>query len=95
VEDVTAQLVEQMRSGMKHQGLSGAELARHIERLTGNRRSLMWVSRRLHGQVPILDRDTIALILILEIDVLALAGPRPKRKRRQSTDSASKEKGTS
>ena len=45
-----AQLAEALRAGKKAQSLSGAQIAEQIERLTGSRPSLMWVSRRLHGE---------------------------------------------
>lgn len=53
MEDVAAQLAERLRAGKKAHALSGAAIAEQIEQLTGSRPSLMWVSRRLHGSVPI------------------------------------------
>ena len=44
-----AQLAEALRAGKKQHGLSGAQIAEQIERLTGSRPGLMWVSRRLQG----------------------------------------------
>lgn len=49
-----ARLAEALRAGKKQRGLSGAQIAEQIERLTGSRPGLMWVSRRLHGQAPIM-----------------------------------------
>lgn len=52
--DEAARLAEALRAGKKRKGLSGAQIAEQIERLTGSRPSLMWVSRRLHGQMPLI-----------------------------------------
>jgi len=49
VADEAAQLAEALRAGKKRRGLSGAQIAEQIERLTGSRPGLMWVSRRLQG----------------------------------------------
>lgn len=49
-----AQLAEALRAGKKARSLSGAQIAEQIERLTGSRPSLMWISRRLHGHVSLL-----------------------------------------
>lgn len=43
------QLAEALRAGKKARALSGAQIAEQIERLTGSRPGLMWVSRRLQG----------------------------------------------
>lgn len=44
-----ARLAEALRAAKKDQALSGSQIAEQIERLTGSRPSLMWVSRRLQG----------------------------------------------
>lgn len=44
-----AQLAEALRAAKKVKALSGSQIAEQIERLTGSRPSLMWVSRRLRG----------------------------------------------
>jgi hypothetical protein len=50
-----ALLAEALRAAKKVKALSGTQIAEQIERLTGSRPSLMWVSRRLHGQInPVL-----------------------------------------
>jgi transcriptional regulator with XRE-family HTH domain len=49
VANEAARLAEALRAGKKQQGLTGAQIAEQIERLTGSRPSPMWVSRRLHG----------------------------------------------
>lgn len=49
-----ALVAEKLRTGKKQQGLSDAQIVDEIERQTGSRPSLMWVSRRLLGNVPIL-----------------------------------------
>lgn len=48
-----ARLAEALRAAKKDQALSGSQIAEQIERLTGSRPSLMWVTRRLRGQVPL------------------------------------------
>jgi hypothetical protein len=49
VTSEAAQLAEALRAGKKARSLSGAQIAEQIERLTGSRPSLMWVTRRLRG----------------------------------------------
>ena len=45
-----ARLAEALRTAMKSQNLSGAALAREIERLTGKRPADIQISRWLHGE---------------------------------------------
>jgi hypothetical protein len=54
VASEAARLAETLRAAKKSQGLSASAIASEIERLTGSRPSLMWVSRRLHGTVPMI-----------------------------------------
>jgi hypothetical protein len=49
VANEAARLAEALRAGKKRTGLTGAQIAEQIERLTGSRPGLMWVSRRLQG----------------------------------------------
>ncbi len=70
-----ARVAEMLRTGKKQQGLSDARIADEIERLTGSRPSLMWVSRRLHGHVPVLrvapEFYSLADVLHLDAGVVA------------------------
>jgi hypothetical protein len=56
-----ARVAEKIRTVMKHQGLSGAELADRIERLTGERHSYMWMTRRMLGHIHLTEPETVVV----------------------------------
>jgi hypothetical protein len=69
---------------MKDQALSGADLADRVERLTGDRPSPVWVSRRLLGVRPLIrvSEDLFVIAAALELDPMdlvedAVRGPAP------------------
>jgi transcriptional regulator with XRE-family HTH domain len=74
VTNEAARLAEALRAGKKAQSLSGTQIAEQIERLTGSRPSLMWVSRRLHGEVSMIRAlpELFAFADILGLDVAQL-----------------------
>jgi hypothetical protein len=61
---------------MKDQALRGPTLADRIERLTAQRPSLVWVSRRLSGRKRMIsvDPDLFVIAQAMEIDREALIG---------------------
>ena len=71
-----ARLAEALRTAMKSQNLSGAALAREIERLTGKRPSDMQMSRWLRGErrpLIYVSPDLAAIATALGLDPVELA----------------------
>lgn len=75
-DSAAARLAGSLRTAMKDQALNGAGLQDRIERLTGDRPTPTWVSRRLGGSrlQPLIkvDPDLFVIARALEIDRHAL-----------------------
>lgn len=65
-----ARLAASLRAVMKDQALRGPGLADRIERLTANRPSLVWISRRIGGRKRLvtIDPDLFLIARALEVD---------------------------
>ena len=76
-------VAEAIRAAMKSQHLSGADLAREIEKIRGTRPHAMWISKRVHGDVHLVrptglfgpTEDLKEIAAALGVDVAELVAP--------------------
>jgi hypothetical protein len=70
VDPAAAHLAAQLRTAVKDQALSGPDIAEKVERLTGTRPDLTWVSRRTN---PNSKRFQPLIRVSPDLEVLCLA----------------------